>query len=132
LSINSQKGVGQLRRSEAILPFLQNSVLIANNDTTVQRTIFNWRNKFNFKVNGQITGTVIYHKNFVLDGLKPRDVFVWLPQITKPTTKKRYPVFYMHDGQNLVDPRTSNTFIDWQVDEAADSLIRKGVVEPLL
>jgi enterochelin esterase-like enzyme len=38
----------------------------------------------------------------------------------------------MHDGQNLIDPRTSNTFIDWQVDETADSLIRKGEVEPFI
>jgi predicted alpha/beta superfamily hydrolase len=110
----------------------QNSVLVANQDTTVLITIFNWRDKFNFKVKGQITGTVKYHKNFVLDGLKPRDIFVWLPPDYETYIKKRYPVFYMHDGQNLVDPRTSNTFIDWQVDEAADSLIRSGMVEPFI
>ena len=38
----------------------------------------------------------------------------------------------MHDGQNLIDPRTSNTFIDWQVDETADSLIKNGEVEPFI
>lgn len=97
----------------------QNSVLVINRDTTVLVTIFNWRDKFNFKVKGQVTGTVKYHKNFVLDGLKPCDIFVWLPPDYETNIKKRYPVFYMHDGQNLVDPRTSNTFIDWQVDEAA-------------
>lgn len=97
----------------------QNSVLVINRDTTVLVTIFNWRDKFNFKVKGQITGTVKYHKNFVLDGLKPCDIFVWLPSDYETNIKKRYPVFYMHDGQNLVDSRTSNTFIDWQVDEAA-------------
>ena len=116
--------------SDSSLP--QNTVLIVVNDTTLQKTIFNWRDKFNFKVKGQITGTVEYHKNFVLDGLKPRDIFVWLPPDYKTNTEKRYPVFYMHDGQNLVDPRTSNTFIDWQVDEVADSLIRAGIVEPFI
>lgn len=110
----------------------QNLVLIPKKDTTVQRTINNWRDNFNFKVKGQITGTVVYHKNFVIEGLKPRDIFVWLPPDYKTNTDKRYPVFYMHDGQNLVDPHTSNTFIDWQVDEAADSLIRKGIVEPFI
>ncbi|MCX6175027.1 MAG: alpha/beta hydrolase-fold protein [Ignavibacteriales bacterium] len=110
----------------------QNSVLVANRDTTVSITIFNWRDKFNFKVKGQITGTVKYHKNFILLGLKPRNIFVWLPPDYEINIKKRYPVFYMHDGQNLVDPRTSNTFIDWQVDEAADSLIRAGEVEPFI
>ena len=110
----------------------QNSVFVANRDTTVSVTIFNWRDKFNFKVKGQITGTVKYHKNFVLDGLKPRDIFVWLPPDYGTNTEKRYSVFYMHDGPNLVDPRTSNTFIDWQVDETADSLIRTGKVEPFI
>ena len=116
--------------SDSSIP--QNSVLVANRDTTVLVTIFNWRDKFNFKVKGQITGTIKYHKNFVLDCLKPRDIFVWLPPDYETNIKKRYPVFYMHDGQNLVDPRTSNTFIDWQVDEAADSLIRAGEVEPFI
>lgn len=109
-----------------------NSVLAVNRDTTVSVTIFNWRDKFNFKVKGQITGIVKYHKNFVLPGLKPRDIFVWLPPDYKTNLSKHYPVFYMHDGQNLVDPRTSNTFIDWQVDEVADSLIRAGKVEPFI
>ncbi len=110
----------------------QNAVLLAIKDTTVLKTIFNWRDKFNFKVNGQITGTVLYHKNFVLEGLKPRDIFVWLPPDYKTNQEKLYPVFYMHDGQNLVDPRTSNTFIDWRVDEVADSLIREGVIESFI
>ena len=117
-------------KSDSTLP--PNSILIADTDTIVHATVTNWRNKFNFKVNGQITGTVLYHKNFILDGLKPRDIFVWLPPNYKSNPEKRYPVFYMHDGQNLVDPRTSNTFIDWQVDEVADSLIRENEVEPFI
>ncbi len=110
----------------------QTLVLTANKDTTVQKTILNWRDKFNFKVKGQITGEIVYHKNFVLNGLKPRDIFVWLPPDYITNKEKHYPVFYMHDGQNLVDPRTSNTFIDWQVDETADSLIRAGIVAPFI
>ncbi|TSA27217.1 MAG: histidine kinase [Ignavibacteriales bacterium] len=110
----------------------QNSILVANRDTTVSVTILNWRDKFNFKVKGQITGTVKYHKNFVLPGLRARDIFVWLPPDYETNIKKHYPVFYMHDGQNLVDPKTSNTFIDWQIDETADSLIRAGEVGPFI
>jgi len=110
----------------------QNMILIATKDTTVLKTVINWRDNFNFKVKGQITGTVVYHKNFVLVGLKPRDIFVWLPPDYKTNTGKHYPVFYMHDGQNLVDPQTSYTFIDWQADECADSLIRAGIVEPFI
>ena len=110
----------------------QNTVVIPTHDTTVVSTIFNWRDNFNFKVKGQVTGKVFYHKGFVMDGLKPRDIFVWLPPNYDEQKDRRFPVFYMHDGQNLIDPRTSTTFIDWQVDETADSLIRKGEVEPFI
>jgi predicted alpha/beta superfamily hydrolase len=110
----------------------QNTVLVVNNDTTVLSTILNWRDNFNFYVKGQITGKVNYHKYFVLDELKPRDIFVWLPPDYEINKSKRYPVFYMHDGQNLVDPRTSNTFIDWQIDETADSLIHSSEIEPFI
>ena len=110
----------------------QNYVLTADRDTAVSVTILNWRDNSNFKVKGQITGKVFYHKNFVLDGLKPRDIFVWLPPGYETNKEKHYPVFYMHDGQNLINPLTSNTFIDWQVDETADSLIRAGEIEPFV
>lgn len=110
----------------------QNTVVIAKKDTTVLATIFNWRDNFNFKVAGQVTGKVFYHKSFVIDGLKPRDIFVWLPPNYDEQKEKRYPVFYMHDGQNLIDPRTSSMFIDWQIDEVADSLILIGEVEPFI
>lgn len=109
-----------------------NNVLMVDRDTTVVISIMNWRDKFNFTVKGQITGKVEYHKNFVIDGLKPRDIFVWLPPGYEAVTDKHYPVLYMHDGQNLIDPRASNTFIDWQVDETADSLIRNNEIEPII
>ncbi len=117
-------------KDDASVPL--NSVLKVENDTTISVVINNWRDRFNFKVAGQITGKVEYNKNFVIDGLKPRNIFVWLPPNYEKEMNKRYPVFYMHDGQNLIDPRTSNTFIDWQVDETADSLIQSGKVEPFI
>lgn len=116
--------------TDATIP--RNSILIANSDTTVSSTISNWRDNFNFKVPGQVTGTVEYHRNFVIDGLKPRDVIVWLPPDYNSDENKRYPVLYMHDAQNIFDPRTSTLFIDWQADETADSLIRAGEIESII
>lgn len=109
-----------------------NSVLTTEHDTIVAVEIKNWRDKSNFKIAGQITGKVEYHKHFVLDGLKPRDIIVWLPPDYDKNKNERYPVFYMHDGQNLFDPRTSSMFVDWQMDETADSLIRQGKIRPLI
>ncbi|MBI5808466.1 MAG: histidine kinase [Ignavibacteriales bacterium] len=126
------KGSWQTEALGNDLSIPRNNILIAEKDTTVSKTILNWRDKFNFKVQGQITGKVEYHKSFVIDGLRPRNIFVWLPLNYDKDKEKRYPVFYMHDGQNLIDPRTSNTFIDWQVDEVADSLIRNGEIEPFI
>ena len=47
---------------------------------------------------------------------------VWLPpRYDAPeNASRRYPVFYLNDGQNLFDPATAYGGVDWQVDEAAD------------
>jgi enterochelin esterase-like enzyme len=47
-----------------------------------------------------------------------RNVSVWLPPSYAASGARRYPVLYMHDGQNLFDPRIASTGIDWGVDEA--------------
>lgn len=126
------KGSWQTEALGNDLTIPRNNILIASKDTTVTKTIINWRDNFNFKVEGKVTGKVDYYKNFEINGLKPRNIFVWLPPEYEKDTKKRYPVFYMHDGQNLIDPRTSNTFHDWRVDEVADSLIRLNEIEPFI
>ena len=117
-------------KDDATVP--PNTVLKVEHDTTVSVVINNWRDKFNFKIAGQITGKVEYFKNLAIDGLKPRDIIVWLPPNYEKETGRRYPVLYMHDGQNIFDPHTSSMFIDWQVDETADSLIRNGEIEPII
>jgi enterochelin esterase-like enzyme len=38
----------------------------------------------------------------------------------------------MQDGQNLFDPATSAFGVDWELDETADSLIRKGAIKPII
>lgn len=62
-----------------------------------------------------------------------RDLVVYLPPGYDDEPGRRYPVLYMHDGQNLFDPRTS--FIPgrtWQMREHADAAIEAGEVEPLI
>ncbi|MFC5511605.1 alpha/beta hydrolase [Massilia jejuensis] len=44
------------------------------------------------------------------------------------TSKKRYPVLYMHDGQNLFDEATAYA-AEWKVDETLDALSREGKLE---
>jgi predicted alpha/beta superfamily hydrolase len=47
-----------------------------------------------------------------------RDLVVWLPP-GYAVSQRRYPVIYMHDGQNLFDPRTSYAE-PWRVDRAME------------
>jgi predicted alpha/beta superfamily hydrolase len=102
------------------------------NDTTLTVKVNLWADNFERKLEGQITGIVKYHLNIKADKIKPRSVIVWLPPFYFIETEKRYPVLYMHDGQNIFDPRTSAFKIDWQIDEAADSLIRKNLIEAII
>ncbi|RZJ35507.1 MAG: alpha/beta hydrolase [Flavobacterium sp.] len=50
-----------------------------------------------------------------------RRVWIYLPKSYEDSPTKRYPVIYMHDGQNLFDKSTS--FVgEWNIDEKLDSL----------
>ncbi len=57
-----------------------------------------------------------------------RDVDVWLPPGYGNDPDKRYPVLYMHDGQNLFDPALSYTGVDWDIDGAMTRLIEAGEI----
>ncbi|HZI19311.1 MAG TPA: alpha/beta hydrolase-fold protein [Pyrinomonadaceae bacterium] len=76
-----------------------------------------------------VTGTLRRHENFASKLVAPRHVDVWLPPGYE-RERRRYPVLYMHDGQNLFDPKLSYTGVDWGVDEAMTRLISAKKVRP--
>jgi predicted alpha/beta superfamily hydrolase len=59
---------------------------------------------------------------------------VWLPPDYDEASNldRRYPVFYLNDGQNLFESLSAFAGVEWQVDESADRLIREGVVPPMI
>lgn len=59
---------------------------------------------------------------------------VWLPPgyDDPQNSARRYPVFYLNDGQNLFESATSFNGVEWRVDETADRLIREAVIPPLI
>ena len=61
-----------------------------------------------------------------------RHVEIWLPPGYDSATSQRYPVLYMHDGQNLFDPRLAFGGVDWGVDEAVVRLVQRGVIPPII
>lgn len=64
-----------------------------------------------------VTGTV-QEITVPAKDIAQRHIHVWLPASYSGNTNQRYPVLYMHDGQNLFDPETSYVGWDWGVDEA--------------
>ncbi|HUN66988.1 MAG TPA: alpha/beta hydrolase-fold protein [Bacteroidota bacterium] len=101
-------------------------------DTTITLRAIAWGNNKPVVV-GQITGTVRYHRNLLGEGLKyPRDLIVWLPPSYGSSPERRFPVLYMHDGQNIIDPATSTFGYDWRVDEVGDSLMKAGLLREMI
>ncbi len=58
-------------------------------------------------------------------GQHPRDLLVWLPP-DYAASDRRYPVIYMHDGQNLFDAHTSYSG-EWEIDETMTALHAEGL-----
>lgn len=112
---------------------LENFVASIVNDTLINHDILFWKNGSTArKIVGKITGNVMYHRQLSGEGVIPRDIIVWLPPDYALNKKERYPVVYMHDGQNIFDPVTSSFGVDWQIDESSYSLINNKIVKPYI
>jgi len=55
-----------------------------------------------------------------------KKIWIYLPK-NYDTSKKKYPVMYMHDAQNLFDAKTSYVG-EWNVDEKLDSLNAQVII----
>lgn len=62
----------------------------------------------------------------------PREVDVWLPPSYASAAGRRYPVVYMHDGQNLFDPALAFAGSEWDVDGAMLRLLARGAVREVI
>ncbi len=61
-----------------------------------------------------------------------RPILIWLPPSYSTEPGRRYPVLYMHDGNNLFDARTAFGGVEWQVDETSETLIQQGLMEEII
>ncbi|MBV8810987.1 MAG: alpha/beta hydrolase [Acidobacteriaceae bacterium] len=84
-------------------------------------------------LNHTLTGNIKLHQalrsRFVRER---RDVIVYLPPEYEAARDRRYPVLYLHDGQNLFDATTAFLGNDWGLDEVAEELIGSGQIQPLI
>jgi predicted alpha/beta superfamily hydrolase len=67
-----------------------------------------------------------------VEGLRPRDVWVWTPPDYKADPHRHFPVIYMHDGQNLFFAEKSYSKVTWGVAEAITRLAGWGLIEPAI
>src|SRR5207237_1210115 len=60
-------------------------------------------------------GVLRRYREFSSDYVAARNIDVWMPPGYEETGTGRFPVIYMHDGQNLFDPQSSFIGVDWGI-----------------
>lgn len=74
----------------------------------------------------------VFKKSMSFAGLThARDVYVYLPD-GYAKSGKRYPVLYMHDGQNLFDPSRAYLGQTWRAQTTLNELIGKKLMAPII
>lgn len=102
---------------------IQNRFLKLSSDTTINVIIEEWADRFVKKPRVSTAGKNVHiiDTAFLIPQLnRTRRVWIYLPPGYSHSQKK-YPVLYMHDGQNVFDDLTSFAG-EWGVDEILDSI----------
>ncbi len=118
-------------------------VVIQSKDVTVKDTIANWADQVDLSESPPLepaalpkstrTGLIKTHAKVSSEFLnRDRDVLVYLPPDYDADALHRFPVLYMHDGQNVFDASTSFLGVEWNADEHAEQLITSGKIEPII
>lgn len=61
-----------------------------------------------------------------------RTLVISLPPSYEENPLKRYPVLYMHDGQNAFEDATSFTGVSWGADRTSHSLVAQGLMDEVI
>lgn len=105
---------------------LSNRQLLIRNDTIINCTINGWADAFaskTLKHTRSVNVKIIDSAFFIPQLNSTRGVWIYLPP-GYSKGKKRYPVIYAQDAQNLFDDFTA-PFGEWEADETLDSLSEK-------
>lgn len=78
------------------------------------------------------SGRLVRIEAFPSAHVQPRTVTIWLPAEYDAQPRRRFPVIYMHDGQNLFEKATSNFGEEWGMDEAITRLAARGKLRPAI
>ncbi|HEY5793289.1 MAG TPA: alpha/beta hydrolase-fold protein [Chthoniobacterales bacterium] len=90
-------------------------------DATLHVTVADWKDTHAGRLTRERVGSRILADS--------REILIWLPPSYALDPERRFPVIYLHDGDNLFDPQTSPiTGVDWAADEWVRLLARTGGV----
>jgi predicted alpha/beta superfamily hydrolase len=106
---------------------IENRLVKLASDTTVHHSISGWADDFLIpeRKHTASANVIILDTAFNIPQLsRKRRIQIYLPD-GYFEHKKRFPVLYMHDGQNLFDEYTA-PFGEWGIDETLDSLNKIG------
>ena len=101
---------------------IANRILKVETNATVEISIEGWQDQFTAKpkLSTASKNVHIIDTAFLIPQLnRKRRVWIYVP-VTKPLHEIRFPVLYMHDGQNVFED-TSSFSGEWGVDEFLDS-----------
>ncbi len=75
----------------------------------------------------------LFLKNYLpSDSVYSRDIYVYLPPGYSLNKSTRYPVLYVHDGQNLFDPERAFMGQTWNAEKTLNILIQNKQIQPLI
>jgi predicted alpha/beta superfamily hydrolase len=102
---------------------LENRMVEVNSDTVIKLNIQHWADHFPKKIKASTANKnvqIIETAFFIPQLNRTRRIWIYLPE-SYSSSRKKYPVLYMHDGQNVFEDTTSFSG-EWGVDEAMDTL----------
>jgi predicted alpha/beta superfamily hydrolase len=100
-----------------------------------------WRGSVWLLVLGLVSQTGLAEERFVTQEVSsrflnaPRKIRVYLPPSYRHDPNRRYPVLYLHDGQNVFSSAGTNSCFgwgSWELDKTADELSRAGKMQELI
>ena len=118
--------------SKTLFGFRMNNSLL---DSSYSNTLNNYY--YSISKKEKVKDNIYTKKSTATSSVSTIDTIIFIPQLNKTRriwiylpsgyskSNKKYPVIYMHDGQNIFDSYTSFAG-EWKVDETVDELIKNG------
>jgi len=110
---------------------ISNRQFTFGNGDTIRPAILNWADNGSGGGSTAAENVSIIDDSFYIPQLdRNRRIWIYLPP-DYTSFGKRYPVIYMHDGQNLFDTQTSFTG-EWEVDETLNEIFSPSTPVPIV